>query len=234
LKTFQQARVILEKVHGPRHPDVATNLYNTGITFFRMNRYADAVPFFTQAAEQRAGFHGARHWRTAQSIGFRGQAFMGLGRDREALADLEAASAMFAEYYGPENIETLFMRAWLAQAHLLGRRYARAHEEYSAILHIAEAAEKRDASLCGLLQVGLAETSLRLDHLQEARDWLVKARTNVRPQDKRYPVLLNLEAQVHPQGMQSPEARALLKDSFEAASKQPSFPAMMLDRMRRN
>jgi hypothetical protein len=63
---------------------------------------------------------------------------------------------------------------------------------------------------------------------------LAKARTNVSPQHRRYPLLLNLEAQVHPQGVHSPEARALLKDSFEAASKQTSFPAMMLHRMHRN
>lgn len=232
LDTFAKARAVLEKSVGARHPDVATNLYNTGATLFKMNRYAEAIPFFTQAAEQRAEFHGARHWRTAQVYGYRGQAFMALGRDAAAMQDLGQAVSMFGEAYGAEHVETLFMRAWIAEAHLIAGRYARARDEYAAILRIAAAAKERDASLCGGLALGLAEATLALGDTKAAAAWAAKARADMQPNARRWPLLLNLEGRLHPDGPDSPAARAMIRQSFEQAGQQRYFPEMLRRRMR--
>jgi class 3 adenylate cyclase/tetratricopeptide (TPR) repeat protein len=134
------ALTILEKAHGPDHPDVARALNNLGVLYMELGRYAEAEPLLTRALATREGELGSDHrlsvTLTLHNLGI---VYMELARHAEAESNFRRAMAIREKMLGPDHPDV--MSTWVGLGALY-RKEGRYAEAESLLVHVLAIAEK--------------------------------------------------------------------------------------------
>ncbi|HWY84922.1 MAG TPA: FxSxx-COOH system tetratricopeptide repeat protein [Roseiarcus sp.] len=100
---YRRALAINEAIHGPGHPDIASNLNNLAQLLQATNRLAEAEPLMRRALAIEEQNHGPDHPNVAIHLGNLGQLLKDTNRLAEAEPLMRRALAMGEQIYGAEH-----------------------------------------------------------------------------------------------------------------------------------
>ncbi len=99
----QKALVILKKIFGEEHPDVANSYNNIGVSLGDLGRYEEALEYLQKALVIQKKVFGEEHPDVATSYNNIGVSFRDLGRHQEALEYLQKALVIRKKVFGEEH-----------------------------------------------------------------------------------------------------------------------------------
>jgi tetratricopeptide (TPR) repeat protein len=94
VETYRQALAMQEAAYGPRHPWVASTVFNLGEAYKNMGQYATALKHYRRALSIWDQVLEKDHYLRAYGLTGLGEALLGLRRPAEARAALEQALEM--------------------------------------------------------------------------------------------------------------------------------------------
>jgi serine/threonine-protein kinase len=97
------------RLHGPRHPNVASGLLNLGAIESNRERYADAVQYYRDALDIMQEWYGEKHPETASAMTILAQGLTRQGQYDEAAVLFRRALATQEEVYGHVNRRVSFV-----------------------------------------------------------------------------------------------------------------------------
>jgi tetratricopeptide (TPR) repeat protein/CHAT domain-containing protein len=103
LETFQRVVALDRKVHGDRHPLVATSLTGVGMAYHYKGEPARALENLQEALAIRRQAHGDQHPLVAGSLTTLGIVYEGQGEQAKALDAFRRALAIHRKVYGGEH-----------------------------------------------------------------------------------------------------------------------------------
>jgi serine/threonine-protein kinase len=128
------------RLHGARHPNVASDLANLGYAQRDWGHPAEAERYFREALAIYRGWYGEEHYETAAMLGALGSILVEQNRLAEAREPLRQALAIRQRLYGPDHLSVATLldeNAWLDEKE---GRFAEAEAGYQRELRIVRAA----------------------------------------------------------------------------------------------
>lgn len=136
LEFYQAALVLQEERHGPLHGETANAVFGVGGSLFRMERCAEAVPFFRRAVAIYGTLGAEAAFELMMSHEYLGRALFRVGECQESSHHLETCIEMADENGETPSVAALFCAG--CRARDLGR-YATARRHLARVLELSVA-----------------------------------------------------------------------------------------------
>ena len=152
----QRGLAIVEKAHGPEHPDTGTRLNNLAELYRALGRYDDALPLYTRALAVSEKAHGPEHLVTGIRLNNLGSLYRAMGRYDSVLPLYVRALAIFEKARGPEHLDTGTSLSSLASLYQDMGRHDQALPLFTRALAISEKAQGPEHPVTGVRLNNLA------------------------------------------------------------------------------
>jgi CHAT domain-containing protein/tetratricopeptide (TPR) repeat protein len=175
----EQVLTMIEKVLGPDHPNVATQLEAVASAYGLLGRYADAEPLRKRAIAINERALGREHPSVALSLQGLGHLYRLQGRNDEAQPLLVRGLAIAEKSYGPDHPALTVYLAELAGLYRTQRRNAEVEPLLRRVLANLEKAQGIDPVLVGVQMInaldGLGLLNLSMGRHAEALPYFERA-----------------------------------------------------------
>jgi len=134
----ERALAIMEKAHGPEHPETAQNLHYLALLYETTGRYAEAEPLYKRSLAINKKALGPEHFSVAVSLNNLALLYETTGRYAEAEPLYKRSLAIKKKVLGPEHLSVAISLSNLAGLYKTTGRYAEAEPLYRSSLAITE------------------------------------------------------------------------------------------------
>jgi serine/threonine-protein kinase len=157
-----------ERLHGPGHPNVASDLINLGAIAKELGRFDDAERRYRRALEIYRGWYGPQHFEVAATLTMMSRALIPRGRVREAGDMLREALAIREKVFGPDHPSVASTVNELGNLALAERRLDDAEAAFRRVSGIYERTYRGRHYLIGIARSNLGSVLLERGRYGEA------------------------------------------------------------------
>ncbi len=166
---YQQARLLLEQLQGPTHPDMFRPLNNLAILYSIQGKYTKAECLYQQALAICVQAYGPDHSWTAYALANLAEVYLEQGKDELVQPLCEQALRIWKREWGAEHSLLTTPLLTLAQLSLEQGNYPEAEDLYRQVLSIQERVLGTGHPETADVLNGLANLSARQGQNKQAR-----------------------------------------------------------------
>ncbi|MCX4239783.1 serine/threonine-protein kinase [Paraliomyxa miuraensis] len=175
LARFEEALPLLEHEWGPRHPEVAADLNNIGLTLLELDRPEAALEAIQRSLAIREAALGPEHPEVGKMLNNQGLVLMRAGRDEEALLSFQRAHTLRRRVLGPDHPDVAKPLANLATLRLQRGEPGLALPLAAEALAIRERSQGPESPEAAHMHLLLGEVHLAQQHHDQAVTSLTRA-----------------------------------------------------------